>query len=194
MPPGVYRKIKRFIAKKKARVIRTVPVTMEELLTKPIYFQAGAKKAQQNKSSSFAFKNKYRMHDSFLSRYKGKIKVFADIGCALNQGAPATQASKKALGAGSKVYAVDIFPLPKGHKPVNFIPVIHSIVKGKLPQQCDAIRMANLSNHLTPEENRAALIHVHASLREGGFLLGARLDDQFILQKRGAGFRIVARF
>ncbi|VVC00266.1 Uncharacterised protein [uncultured archaeon] len=182
-----------------AQQIRTQPISIESLLDSQIYFHSELKTRSPSPPghrTSFVYKARFRLHEKFLSKYRGGIKVFADIGCALAQGAPSTTEAGKALGPDAKIYAVDVFPLPSNMEPKGFIPVVHSISESRLPFnfQCDAIRLANVARHMTRHQNMNALRNIHESLREGGFLLGATHDHEFILQKSGEGFQLVVEW
>lgn len=68
---------------------------------------------------------RHKWHFRFLKAHSAEIKVFADIGPASNLGAPTTFVAKKALGKGSRVFAVDILKFDPEHAK-GFLPAVNS--------------------------------------------------------------------
>lgn len=196
--------------KGRKHVITTVPISKDDLLRKPVYFHTAKRPNDPPEPrSSWAFFMEFPYHDKFLHKYRFRIKSFADVGCALAQGAPGTVASQKVLRPGTLVQGVDIYPYNPEYGKAPFVPLLHNISRAPLsarftgkifPKNArtlprfDVIRFANVASHMTPDEVRASLRNLHASLNEGGFLLGASRSGEFILQKKGAGFLLVADF
>ncbi|HIH10182.1 MAG TPA: hypothetical protein HA254_05965 [Candidatus Diapherotrites archaeon] len=174
----------------RAHALRTEPVSMEMLL-RPAFFSAAASAGAKPQIETSVSLHSYTHHNRFLAKYKDRIKVFADVGCDLVHGAPTTVTARQALGPQARVHAVDIFPPGPGCCPDDFKAHLHSIVKAPLPFKCDALRLANVLNHLPPHQAEQALRHSLESLNEGGFLLGATHGEQFFLQKVNGKFQRV---
>lgn len=174
-------------------------VSWKELGT--LYFPARTySPARLRSPPSYTEKGRFPLHDSFFRKHVGRIKLFADVGCSLLRGAPTTIDARKNLGQGTEVYAVDvtkISKLKKGNLENNGIRVLtHSILESHLPFQCDALRLANFSQHLSKSERRRALVNCWKSLKDGGYLLGALVQAgvysfEFILRKKGRGFEFI---
>ncbi len=183
--------------------LHTREITLRTLLySRPAwkrYFPAPTKDPG-HAHSTYTRPNRYPLHDSFLKSHRKKIRVFADIGCAAVEGAPTTVDAKKALGRRARVYAVDIETigreLEKNMKKKGVRAMQHQIVQAPLPFKCDAIRFANVSQHMSKRDRRSALRNIWASLKEGGFLLGSSItpmieEHQFVLRKTARGWEEV---
>ena len=149
------------------------------------------------KRGQFSEQDRYQGHDKFLRQNKHKIGVFADIGCCFAFGAPTTLDARKALGNNAEIYGTDIANLPNKKMWKKYVerginPLKHNIAKSPLPFRCDAIRFANVSQHMSQSDRRRAIFNIWKSLKIGGFLLGAtdymRVEHEFILRKTASGF------
>ena len=141
-------------------------------------------------SSETTHRGKHPWHNSFFREKRSEIKTFADVGCALTQGAPTTVEAREILPRKTRVLAIDMigdFDDP-ALRSQGIEPLKHSILKGPLPQTVDAIRLAGVTPYLTGSERRRALVNSHASLNEGGFLMG----NHHIYRKSGRGFELIA--
>ncbi|MEK6958239.1 MAG: hypothetical protein AABW99_04665 [archaeon] len=155
---------------------------------------------------SASHRGRLPFHVTFLKQKREEIKVFADLGCALELGAPTTVDARKALGNDAKVYAIDTYDVEfedgklRDNLLKKFTPLKHSISTSPLPFQCDAIRFANVSYYMSESDRRRAVYNIWKSLRAGGFLLGSTqyfeggkpVEHQFILKKTERGFVEVA--
>ncbi len=175
------------------------------------YFLSGAKTKNERRTMTlrrvvhtvYSAPKRLSEHDAFLREHRAEIKVFADIGAANSIGAPTSFDAKHALGADSRVVAIDIMKFNAdaakknlaGHKmPLkqgDVEPMFHSLSRKPLPFKCDALRLATVTNYMTESERRRTLVNAWKSLRPGGYLLGAQIRQQFVLQKTKRGFRMV---
>jgi len=137
------------------------------------------------KNAGYTWKGRYPLLNAFLSAYKTKIRVFADVGAGNVAGAPTTTEARDILGPQAKIFAVDRrvnkTDLSMSLKGVQQLK--HRITQGPLPFQCDAIRFANVSEYLTETDLVKALDNIWHSLKPRGFLLSAGPQD--ILQEHG---------
>ncbi len=118
-------------------------------------------------------------------------------------GAPTSFDAKHALGANSRVVAVDILKFNEAEAKKNLLehkmplktgdvePLLFSLSRKPLPFKCDAIRLATVTNYMSDSERRRALVNAWKSLRPNGYLLGAQIRQQFVLQKTPRGFRMI---
>jgi SAM-dependent methyltransferase len=148
-------------------------------------------------SRSVSHFGRYHKHQLFLTDNNSQIKVFADIGCGIGAGAPTTLDAKRALGEGARVFAVDAWPAKpeierilkrKGVEFVFFENRGEEPLSERLGVQCDAIRMANVSQWMSQSERRRALVNIWNCLKPGGFLLGASTEREFVLRKTARGW------
>lgn len=97
-----------------------------------------------------------------------------------------------------RVEASDLRKARKAIKEGGIIPKKHLISQAPLPFQCDAIRFANVSMHMSHSERRNALLNIWNSLKPGGFLLGSTVvpegESEFILRKTARGFEEITDF
>ena len=151
--------------------------------------------------SQWTSPRRYPAHLEFLEKHRQEIRAFADIGPGNFVGAPTTYEAKAALGPGSVVHAVDVKKLNTGIAAIfagdnnlkvdDITPLLHSISRKPLPLQCDAIRLANVTNWISKAERDNALQNVWKSLRLGGYLLGAYAGREFVFRKTSEGFEIL---
>jgi SAM-dependent methyltransferase len=135
-------------------------------------------RASARRNRGFTWEGRYPALNNFLAKNKNKIKVFADVGAANIAGAPTTVEAKEILGKDAKVYAVDriLAKSPEARKNLASAEVTqlrHRIIEARLPFQCDAIRLANVSQYMHEEEFVKALDNIWQSLKPHGFLLSA---------------------
>lgn len=186
---------------------RVREITLKELFSptpipgRGLYFPSGKRRRPVTlQGRQRTWRGRLPLHNKFLEQNRGRIRVFADIGCDIEEGAPTTIKAKQALGRESKVYAVDVIKQdeidPDRLERVEsngIIPMMHWISKGPLPFQCNAIRWANVSYHMSQSDRRRALVNIWKSLPEGGLLLGSvehrpigsidAIEHQFVLRK-----------
>lgn len=176
---------------------REEPITFRELLGQK-YFPA---RRHPVKLSFITYHGRFRGHEEFLRRHKVEIRIFADIGCALPRGAPTTIDARKALGSRPIIYAIDVPEAPPKDEAElrrhGIEPFLHSIANGPLPFLCDAIRFANVSEYMSPNQRRKAIVNIWRSIKQGGYLLCARslgiergqaIEREFYFKKKGRGF------
>lgn len=182
-------------------MLKKTKITWKSLLSSPYYFKACHKTPLIHKKTSvLSFPNRFPTHNNFLKKQRNEIKVFADIGCALSEGAPTTIEAKKALGEKSTVLAVDLEEnfsriAANALEKKGITAIKQSISEKPLKQKCDAIRFANVAIWMTESERRRAILNIWKSLREGGYLLGATVAPKsiFILKKTRKGFELVKK-
>ena len=141
-------------------------------------------------SSKATYRGKCQWHNTFFTDKASEIHTFADIGCALLEGAPTTVEAREAAPQGTRVLAVDVvgdFNHPELRR-LGIDILHHSILDGPLPKTVDAIRFVGVAQYLTGSERRRALSNIHKSLPEGGFLI----SHNRIYRKSGRGFELIA--
>ena len=136
---------------------------------------------------SFSYSGRFPAHTDFLRIHASEIKKFADVGAGSFQGAPTTFDVAEALPKAS-VFAVDIHNPTFGALDPSVRPLLHAISRKPLPSagSWDAIRLANVTQHMSQSDRRRAVVNIWHSLRDGGYLLGAFSAHKFVLKKVSA--------
>ena len=154
---------------KPTRKIQTRLVSFQELFSNKVgsrglYFPSFRRRRPGLFGSDYTSQGRYPMHNDFLKKTRGKIRVFSDIGCAIVLGAPTTLEARNALGKNSAVYAVDVkeakLEVKKDLEKKGLTLLGHDIAKAPLPVKCDAIRFANVSNWMSQSDRRRAIVNI----------------------------------
>jgi len=127
----------------------------------------------ERKNRTCTYSKRYPKANQFLRENRDKIKVFADVGAGNIAGAPTTIDARLALGGQAEVFAVDKLVSKQDFATKGITQVKHDIRKDPLPFECDALRLANVSQYLDREELERTLDHIWHSLKPHGFLLSA---------------------